>query len=174
MVVFAVDNAFEATDGVLQGDVLAGRAGEGFGHEERLGQEALDFTGTRHGVLVFLGQLIHTENGNNVLQLFVALQHTLYRSGHFIVILTDQVRIEQARGRVQRIHSRVNTLLSDAAAQYQRGVQVGEGGGGRRVGQVVRGNVHGLEGRDRTLLGRRDAFLQQTHFQGQRRLIAHG
>ena len=51
---------------------------------------------------------------------------------------------------------------------------MGEGGGGRRVGQVVRGHVHGLDRGDRADLGGRDAFLQAAHFLGQRRLVAHG
>ncbi len=43
-----------------------------------------------------------------------------------------------------------------------------------RVGDVVRGNVHRLDGRDGTGLGRRDALLQLSHLGGQRRLVADG
>ena len=48
-----------------------------------------------------------------------------------------------------------------------------EGGCRRGVGQVVRRNVHGLNGGDRARLGRGDAFLQHAHFFGQRRLVTH-
>ena len=58
--------------------------------------------------------------------------------------------------------------------QHDGGVQVREGGGGRRVGQVVGGHVHGLDRRDRTGLGRGDALLQHAHFLGQRGLVTHG
>ena len=51
---------------------------------------------------------------------------------------------------------------------------MGEGGGGRRVGQVVGRHVHGLDRGDRADLGRGDALLQAAHFLGQRRLVAHG
>lgn len=44
MIVVTFQNAAETSDGVLQGNVLTWRAGEDFGHEERLRQEALDLT----------------------------------------------------------------------------------------------------------------------------------
>src|ERR1041384_1043563 len=40
---------FEAGDGLFQWHVLAGATRELLGHEERLGQEALDFAGARPG-----------------------------------------------------------------------------------------------------------------------------
>jgi peptide chain release factor 1 len=49
---------------------------------------------------------------------------------------------------------------------------VAEGGGGRRVGQVVRRHVHRLDRGDRAGLGRGDALLQAAHFLGERRLVA--
>ena len=45
---------------------------------------------------------------------------------------------------------------------------------GRRVGQIVRRNVHRLERRDRSFLRGGDAFLQGAHLGGQRRLISDG
>ena len=50
---------------------------------------------------------------------------------------------------------------------------MGEGGGGRRVGQVVGRNVNRLHRGDRTLGGGGDALLQRAHVGGERRLIAH-
>ena len=40
---------------------------------ERLGQEALHLACTSHGQLVFLTQLIHTQDGNDVLQVLIGL-----------------------------------------------------------------------------------------------------
>src|SRR5690606_15577489 len=57
--------------------------------------------------------------------------------------------------------------------QHDGGVEVGEGGRRRRVGQVVRGHVHGLDRGDRAGLGRGDALLQDAHFLGQGRLVTH-
>src|SRR6218665_2231682 len=45
---FAVDDHLEAPDGFPQRHVLAGRAGEHFGHMERLRQKALDLAGAGH------------------------------------------------------------------------------------------------------------------------------
>src|SRR5690606_2783850 len=52
VIVVTFQDAAEASDGVLQGNVLARGAGEDFGHEERLGQEALDLTSTGYQLLV--------------------------------------------------------------------------------------------------------------------------
>ena len=51
---------------------------------------------------------------------------------------------------------------------------MGEGGGRRRVGQVVGRHVDRLHRSDRALLGGGDALLQRAHVGGERRLIAHG
>src|SRR5690606_37725337 len=83
-------------------------------------------------------------------------------------------RVELAAGGVERVDGGVDAQRGDVAAQHHGGVQVGEGGRGRRVGQVVRWHVHGLDGGDRAHLGGGDALLQAAHFFGQRRLVAHG
>src|SRR5215213_10275947 len=44
MVVFAVQNFFEAPDGILQLHILTRRSREGFGNMERLGKKALDLS----------------------------------------------------------------------------------------------------------------------------------
>ena len=51
---------------------------------------------------------------------------------------------------------------------------MGEGGGRRRVGQVVGRHVDRLHRGDRALLRGGDALLQRAHVGGERRLIAHG
>src|SRR6516225_6825195 len=74
VVALAVDDLLEARDGVLDLDVLAGRAGERLGDEERLREEALDLARARHGDLVVLGELVHAEDGDDVLQVAVLLE----------------------------------------------------------------------------------------------------
>lgn len=51
--------------------------GEDLGHLEGLGQETLDLTGTGHSQFVLLRQLIHTQDGNDVLQGFVVLKEEM-------------------------------------------------------------------------------------------------
>ena len=50
---------------------------------------------------------------------------------------------------------------------------MGEGGGGRRVGQVVRGHVYRLHGGYGAVIGGCDPFLQSAHFGGQRGLVTY-
>lgn len=45
---------------------------------------------------------------------------------------------------VQGVHGRVNAQLGDGTGQHRGGVQVGEGGGGSRVSQVVGRHINGL------------------------------
>src|SRR3990167_6983410 len=174
MVQLAGQDHLEATNGFLQGNILAGRAGEHFRHVERLGQETLDTTGAGYSLLVLFRQFVHTQNRDDVLQFLVALQVGLYAAGYFIMLGADNQRIELATGGIQRVDRRVDTLGSDVTAQYHGGVQVGEGGGRRRVGQVVRRYVNRLDRGDGTGLGRSDAFLQGAHLFRQSRLITYG
>lgn len=67
-------DALEALDGFLEGHQLAHMASKHLGHLEGLGQETLDLAGTGHSQFVLLRQLIHTQNGNDILQGFVVLQ----------------------------------------------------------------------------------------------------
>ena len=111
---------------------------------EGLGQEPLDLTGAVNGQLVVLVQFLHAQDGDDILQLFVALQHLLHLTGHVVVLLAHDVGIQDAGGGLQRVHRRVDAQLRDLAGQHGGGVQMGEGGGGGRVGQVVGGHVNRL------------------------------
>ena len=74
----------------------------------------------------------------------------------------------------QRVDGGVEALLGDFTAEHRGGVQMGEGGGRCRVGQVVGGDVDRLNRGDRTVFGGGDALLQLAHVVGQGGLIAHG
>ena len=52
----------------------AWRAGEDLSDVEGLRQEALDLARARHGELVLLAQLVHAQNGDDVLQVLVVLR----------------------------------------------------------------------------------------------------
>lgn len=67
-------DALEALDGFLEGHQFAQMASEHLSHLEGLRQETLDLAGAGHGQFVLLRQLIHAQNGNDILQGFVVLQ----------------------------------------------------------------------------------------------------
>src|SRR5690606_13222957 len=174
VVVLAVQDRLEAGEGIFQRNVLAGCAGEYFGNREGLREETFDFTGAVYGELVVFAQLVHAEDGDDVLQFLVALQDRLYATGHVVVLLADDQRVELAAGGVERVDGGVDTQLGDVTRQYHGSVKVREGGGRRGVGQVVRGYVYGLDRGDRTGLGRGDALLQLAHLFCQGRLVTYG
>ena len=92
-----------------------GRApGERLADEERLREELLDLAGARHGQLVVVGELVHAEDGDDVLQVLVALQHALDLLRHVVVLLADDVRVEDAAGRGQRVHRREEAARGSA------------------------------------------------------------
>jgi hypothetical protein len=64
-------------------------------------------------MLVLLGELVHAEDGDDVLQLLVALQDALRPRWPLVVALADVLRIEDPRGRVERIDRRVDAELGD-------------------------------------------------------------
>jgi len=67
-------NHVESLNRVLERDKLARGAREHLGHLEGLGQEALDFAGSRHRHLVVFGQFVHAQNGDDVLERLVVLK----------------------------------------------------------------------------------------------------
>ena len=75
---------------------------------------------------------------------FCSVDWTLARD--VVVLLADDVRIEQRRRRVERIDGRVDAELGEVAAESTVvRVEVGERRRGRRVGEVVGGDVDGLD-----------------------------
>lgn len=71
-----IKDALEALDGFLQGHQFTQMASEDLSHLEGLGQETLDLASTGHSKFVLFRQLIHTQNGNDILQGFVVLSRT--------------------------------------------------------------------------------------------------
>src|SRR5438045_7907153 len=94
MVKFAIHDRLERADRVLELDELAGDAGKDLGDVERLREEALDLAGAADGQLVLFRQLVHAEDGDDVLQALVLLQGRLDRSGGLIMLLADDARLE--------------------------------------------------------------------------------
>src|ERR1700694_3158471 len=100
MVELARDDPLERRDRILELDVLALEARELRRHKERLRQEPLHPTRARNQQLVFLGQLVHPEDGDDVLEILVTLQNALHLYRHVVVTLAQVLRVEDAaRGR---------------------------------------------------------------------------
>src|SRR5262245_60333103 len=137
VVVVARDDALEGLDGVLELHEHARRAGEDLGDVERLAEEALDLARAGHDQLVLFRERVHAQDGDDVLQRLVLLQHALDGQRHLVVLVTDDARVEHARGRVERVDGRKDRHLGDRAAEHRGRVQVGERRGRRRIGQVV-------------------------------------
>src|SRR6478735_7711247 len=113
----AFEDFLEAADRVLTRDVLTGRAGELLDGIERLRKEALDPACPLNDFTVLRAQLFDAENGDDVLQIAIALKHSLHFAGDRVVLLADDQRIENARGRGERIHRRVDAALGDRAIE---------------------------------------------------------
>src|SRR5207302_566886 len=85
------------------------------------------WSGTAHGDLVLLRELVQAEDGDDVLELLVALEHLLDPLGHLVVVLAHHLGGQDVARRGQRVDGRVDAQRSDVAGQLGRGVQVGEG-----------------------------------------------
>src|SRR5262245_15050597 len=173
VVALAVEDLLEAPDRVGDADVDALRARELLGDVEGLRQEALDLAGACHREAVVLGELVHAEDRDDVLEVLVLLERLLDAARHAVVLLAHDQRVEDAARRVERIDRGIDALLGDRAREHRGGVEVREGRGGRRVGEVVGRHVDRLHGGDRALGGRGDALLERAHVGGERRLVAH-
>ena len=102
------------------------------------------------------------------------LEDLLHLGRDLVVLGADALLGEDAAGRVERVHGRVDALLRDRPREHRGGVEVGEAGGRGRVGEVVGGDVDGLHRGDRALAGRGDALLQVAHLALEGGLVAHG
>src|SRR3954463_15075214 len=144
VVVLAVGDLRERLDGVDQRHGRALDAGELLGDVGVLRQEPLDATGTVHEDLVLLGQLVDTEDRDDVLQLLVALEDRADPDRGAVVLLRDVTRVEDARGRGQRVDGRVDTHRGDVTGELGRRVEVRERRRRGRVGVVVGRHVDRL------------------------------
>src|SRR5450631_3660755 len=103
LVELAVHERLERLDRLLDRHVDALEAGEDLADEERLRQEALHLAGTRHDNAVFFGELVESEDGDDVLQLLVTLQHLLHPAGNPVVTRADDLGGEDVRGGGERV-----------------------------------------------------------------------
>src|SRR5690606_20391902 len=112
-------------------------------------------------------QLVDTEDGDDVLQVAVALQDPLDLGGDEVVLLPHDLRVEGAARGVERVDRRVDAQGGQRTGEHRGGVEVGERRVRRRVGDVVGGDVDRLQRGDRPALKGRDALLEEAHLVGQ-------
>ena len=119
-------------------------------------------------------ELVDAEDGDDVLQVLVALQDLLDPLRDRVVLLAD-VRAGRGCARSSPAGRRPGRCPSPRSAgtawSSRRG---GRTSWRRRVGEVVGGDVDGLQRGDRVTAGRGDPLLQLAHLVGQRRLVADG
>src|ERR1017187_1037630 len=156
LVVLAVEDLRETADRLLEGYVLALTAGEHLGDEERLREEVAHPSRPAHGLLLILGELLLTQDRDDVLELLVLLEHALHALSNAIVLLTDDIRVQHPAEGFEWIHGRIDPRLRDGSAQRDRRAEVTESGGDSGVREVVRRHVDRLDRRDRPLVRRRD------------------
>src|SRR5690349_11774387 len=93
LVVLALGDFAEAADGVREFHVLARHAGELLAHVEGLREELLDLARSGDRKLILIGELVDTEDGDDVLQVLIALQNSFYHLSRLIVIVADDVGV---------------------------------------------------------------------------------
>ena len=112
-----------------------------------------------YGQLVLFRQFVHTQDSDDILEGLVVLKDLLDSSGDIVVFPTNNTGVQHTGLGVKGVDSWVDTQLGDGTRKHGGGIQVSEGGGGGRIGQIVGGDVYGLNGSDRTLLGCSDTLL---------------
>ena len=175
VVELALGDLVERLDGLLIGTVEPGWPVNCSATQQVLRQEALDPPGPADELS------LSSSDSSSMPRMAMMSCRSLYRCRirftslrDAVVLVADVLRVEDPRGRGQRVHRRVDALLGDRAGELGGGVEVRERGGRRRVGVVVGGHVDRLHRGDRPAAGRGDPLLQLAHLVGQRRLVAHG
>ena len=62
---------------------------------ERLRQESLGTAGAGNNQFILVGEFVHTEDGDDVLQLVIFLQQLLHGLGRVVVVFTYDIGIEE-------------------------------------------------------------------------------
>ena len=86
-------------------------------HLEGLREEPLDLPGPRDGELVLLGELVHTQDGDDVLQGLVVLEDLLDATRDLVVILANDVGVHDPGCGVEGIDGGVDSQLGDALGE---------------------------------------------------------
>jgi len=174
LVTLTFQQSTETFNGLLELHDLALLPREHLTHVEWLREEFLDLPGSGDDHLVFFGELVHTQDGNDILQRLVILKQLLNLSCSIIVLVSHDGGVEHSGGGVEGVHGGIDSQLSEGSAEHSGGVQMGEGGGGGRVGEIIGGDIDGLDGSDGTLFSGGDPFLQGSQVGSEGGLVTDG
>src|SRR5579863_2978532 len=103
MVEVTINECLEGLHGLGNRSVDTVEPGEVLRHEQWLGQETLDLAGTQDRGAVFLRQLVHPEDRNDVLQFTVPLEHLLDPAGNRVVPVTYDLWRQDVRRRSEGV-----------------------------------------------------------------------
>src|SRR5207247_8912215 len=92
--------------------------------EEWPRQELPNLARARDGQSLVFRELVDPEDGDDVLQVLVALQNLLHLTGDAVVLVPDDARIENPGRRRQRIDRRIDAELGTGARQGGRSIAV--------------------------------------------------
>ena len=92
----AFDNFLEAANRIRNLDVSSLITGELLGNVEGLREELLHLARPRDRNLVVFGEFINSQNGDDVLQVFIALQDSLYALCDVVMVLANDSRGKNA------------------------------------------------------------------------------
>ena len=120
----AFDDLLEATDGLLDRHIAALETCKLLGYAEGLGHEALYLTSTGYDELILVRELVHTQDGDDVLQLLVTLQDLLNLTRYIVMLETNHLGGEDGGAGIQRVYRRVDALGRNVTGQYGGGIQV--------------------------------------------------
>jgi len=110
MVPFALDQLLARANRLRHFNVLSGESSEHFGNTEGLREESLDPSCAPYQDLVLLGQFVHSKDRDDVLKISISLKDSLHFPCHRVMLFTDDLRIENPRGRSERIDGRIDTF----------------------------------------------------------------
>src|SRR5215471_3622375 len=166
VIVFAVQNFLESTNCVGNRYLFAFTTSEDLRHTKRLTEKTLNFARSKYRHLILRREFVHSENGNNILQIFVTLQYFLDTTGNFVVLLAHNIGCQCTRSGGERIYSGIDPKLRNGTLEHDGGVEVCKRGRRCRIRQVISRYVHRLKRSDRTFGGRCDAPLKGPHLGG--------
>ena len=83
-----------------------------------MGEEPLDLPGPGDLKLVLLGQLVHTQDSDDVLEGLVILEQLLDSSGDIVVLVSNDVGVHDSGGGVEGIHGGVDSSLGNRSETF--------------------------------------------------------
>ncbi len=96
-------------NGLFKCNVFTGCASERFADEERLREELLDLACPVYKSLIFIRKLLDTKDGDDILEILIALKNLFGLGCDAIVFLSYDERIECLRRRFKWVDGRIDT-----------------------------------------------------------------